>query len=296
MQATALTQILLPLALALIMFGMGLSLHRRDFSRLFKLPQSVAAGLLGQVIGLPLLALLVIVVFNLSTPLAIGLMLVAVCPGGTTSNLLCHLARANLALSVSLTALSNLICVVTAPLLVGLSLQWFATGAAVEFSLVNTALGLFAISLLPVGVGMVVRHYYSDWAERTEPVFRGFSIAVLILLIVAITVQEWHLLTTMLEQLLLACLTFNLLGLAIGYGLSKLFSLDNNDTTTVAIEVGVQNTTLSMLIAITFLGHPDYAITAGVYGLVMYLGAAVTIGLRRYQRNQVVDNKSSQQL
>ncbi|WP_298441521.1 bile acid:sodium symporter family protein [uncultured Ferrimonas sp.] len=281
MQGTVLTQVLLPLALALIMFGMGLTLRRQDFTRLLQLPQSVAAGLLGQVLGLPLLALLVISAFNLSTELAVGLMLVAICPGGTTSNLLCHLARANLALSVSLTALSNLICVLTAPLLVGLTLQWFASRDAVEFSLAATAAGLFTISLLPVAIGMGVNHVAPQWAKRTEPLFRWFSVLVLVLLVIAITIQEWQMLIRMFDQLLLACLAFNLLGLGLGYLLSYLFRLNGNDTTTVVIEVGVQNTTLSMLIAITFLGHPDYAITAGVYGLVMYLGAALAIGWRR---------------
>ncbi|WP_028116027.1 bile acid:sodium symporter family protein [Ferrimonas senticii] len=288
MQGSLLTQILLPLLLATIMFGMGLGLTGADFKRLITLPRAVAAGLLGQLLGLPLLALLVILLFDLDTALAVGLMLVALCPGGTSSNLICQLARANLALSISLTAISNLICMVTAPLALGLTLAWLAPQASSEFSLVQTGLGLLLFSLLPVLLGMLLRRFFEDWAITMEPKFRMLSQWGLIVLVIAICIQEWQLLRSMALELILACLLFNASAVLLGIGLGKLMRLPAAEAGTVAIEVGLQNTTLAMLIAINFIGQPDFAITAGLYGLVMYLGAAALVWRQQRLRQQQV--------
>ncbi|MFT6093813.1 MAG: BASS family bile acid:Na+ symporter [Pseudohongiellaceae bacterium] len=283
MSDSILTQVILPLVLALIMFGMGLSLTKRDFLELGKEPKPVAIGLFGQLLILPLLAYGIAIFFNLSEHLAVGIMILAACPGGTSSNILSQLARANLALSVSLTAVTTLICVVTTPLIIRFAIEEFNDTPVESFSLLSTTLGLIFITLIPVLVGILIRHNFADFAIRSEVFFRRLSTGFLIFMIAAITYQER---TTFLSSFVLlseAVISLNLLAIGTGLLLGLIFKLVKRDTVTLGIEVGVQNSAMAMLISITFLDRPDYAIAAGVYGLAMYLGAAMLIfGAKRW--------------
>jgi BASS family bile acid:Na+ symporter len=278
-----LTQIILPLVLAVIMFGMGLSLTKQDFLELSKEPKPVAVGLFGQLLILPLLAYGIAVFFNLPEHLAVGIMILAACPGGISSNIISQLARANLALSVSLTAITTLICVVTTPLIIRFAIEQFNDTPTEPFSLLSTTLGLIFITLIPVLVGILLRHKFADFAIRSEVFFRRLSTAFLIFMIAAITYQER---ANLLESFVLvseASISLNFLAIFTGLLLGLIFKLVKRDAVTLGIEVGVQNSSMAMLIAITFLNRPDYAIAAGVYGLAMYLGAGLLIlGARRF--------------
>jgi BASS family bile acid:Na+ symporter len=278
-----LTQIIMPLVLALIMFGMGLSLTKQDFLELGKEPKPVAVGLFGQLLLLPLLAYGIAIFFELSEHLAVGIMILAACPGGTSSNILSQLARANLALSVSLTAVTTLICVVTTPLIIRFAIEAFNDTPTESFSLLSTTLGLIFITLIPVLIGILIRHKFSEFAIRSEALFRHLSTAFLIFMIVAITYQERESLVESFVLVSEAAFSLNLLAIGTGLLLGLIFRLDKRDAVTLGIEVGVQNSSMAILIAITFLGRPDYAIAAGVYGLAMYVGAGLLIfGAKRF--------------
>ncbi|WP_297823951.1 bile acid:sodium symporter family protein [uncultured Paraglaciecola sp.] len=285
MTDSILTQIILPLILALIMFGMGLSLTKQDFLELGKEPKPVAVGLFGQLLVLPLLAFGIAIFFELSEHLAVGIMILAACPGGISSNILSQLARANLALSVSLTAVTTLICVVITPLIIRFAIEQFNDTPGETFSLLSTTIGLIFMTLIPVLLGILIRHKFASLAIRSEVFFRRLSTAFLVFMIIAITYQER---TTLLKSFVLlseAVISLNLLAIGTGLLLGLMFKLVKQDTVTLGIEVGVQNSSMAMLIAITFLDRPDYAIAAGVYGLAMYLGAAILIfGAKRWPK------------
>lgn len=275
MQASVLTEVLLPLALAFVMFGMGLTLTLADFARLIKAPKAVITGFIGQIILLPLLALGLCIAFGVPDYIAVGVMVLAACPGGTTSNLISHIAKANLALSVSLTAISTIACVFTTPFIIQFALNYFVKENAPEFSIIQTVTGLLGISIFPVIIGMAIRHFKSGFAMKTENFFRQFSMYFMLLMIIGVLVSERDNLATSFESAFLVCLALNLLSVLLGLVLAKISALAFKDSLTLAIEIGVQNAALAMLICITFLQAPDYAIAPGVYGIAMYIGPAL---------------------
>jgi BASS family bile acid:Na+ symporter len=277
MTESILTQFILPLVLALIMFGMGLSLTKQDFLELGKEPKAIFVGLLGQVILLPILAFSIALLLELDSHLAVGLMLVAACPGGTSSNIISHIARANLALSVSLTAITTIICVVSTPLIIQLAISYFDASSTEEFSLVTTTLGLIIITLLPVLLGISVRYKFPEQAKRSEAFFRWLSTSFLVLMIVAICYQEKDTLTESFSQVFSGAILLNLMAITFGVLLGAIFQLSKKDSLTLGIEVGIQNGSMAILIAVSFLNRPEYAIAGGIYGLTMYLGSSILI-------------------
>jgi BASS family bile acid:Na+ symporter len=277
MEASFLTQIMLPAVLGLIMFGMGLSLTKEDFLRLWRIPKPVFVGLFGQLLLLPFIAYAIAVAFDLSAPLAIGLIILAACPGGTMSNVISHLAKANLALSVTLTAITTVVCVFSTPFIIRLAIAEFAEASDQSFSLWSTTIGLVFVTLVPVLVGIAVRHKYAELAIRSEVFFRRFSGLFMLFMIVAILIQERGTLMDSFTQMFGATLALNLVAIAVGVLLARLFRLSARDSVTLGIEVGIQNASMAMLIALTFLQTPAYATSAGVYGLTMYIGAGLLV-------------------
>jgi len=284
MTESVLTQILLPAAIAIIMLGMGLSLTTADFTRLFRLPKAVATGLLGQLLLLPIVAFGLCFIFELGPEMAIGLMILAACPGGTMSNVISHLARANLALSVTLTAITTVVCVFSTPFIIRWSIGHFSDQPVASFSLLSTTVGLFVITLVPVLIGIIVRAYVPSFAIKYEEVFRRFSAIFMLFMITAILIQERDLLVSSFSQVAGATIGLNLGAIFVGLGLAKLFRLNAIDGATLGIEVGIQNATMAILIAVTFLEVPAYATAAGVYGITMYLCAVVPVWVARRGR------------
>lgn len=282
MTGSILNEVFLPFALALIMFGMGLTLTRLDFLRLWQTPKPIFVGLLGQLLLLPLLAFAICFWFKLAPPLAVGLMILAACPGGTMSNLISHLSNANLALSISLTAVCTLVCVFTTPFVVEFFLSYFADDNSPSFSLIKTSVGLILVTLVPIILGMVIRHYFSSFALKSELFFRRFSMTFMMVIIAGLLLQERDTLMDSFSQVFAACLALNLLSTIIGLVLGKVFHLSQKDAITLGIEVGIQNSTVAILIAISLLNTPSYALSAGVYGLTMYIGAALLALYAKY--------------
>ena len=277
MTESVLTQILLPAAIAIIMLGMGLSLTIADFTRLFRLPKAVATGLLGQLLLLPIVAFGLCFIFELGPEMAIGLMILAACPGGTMSNVISQLCRANLALSVTLTACCTLVGIITTPWLIAMAYQYFNGEAATDFSLVNASLSLMALTLIPIAIGMALRHLWQVFAERAEPYFRKGSSLFMLVMIIAILIQEKAQLTESFSQLFWVCLALNLLTILLGLALAKIQQLSWQDSLTLAIEIGIQNATLAILISLSFLSQSSLALPAGVYGITMFIGAVLLV-------------------
>lgn len=282
MQTSISTEVLLPILMAFIMVGMGLSLTPQDFKRIFLKPLPAFVGLFGQLLLLPAIGFGVAFLMGLPGILAAGVVLVAVCPGGTMSNLICHLARGNVALSVSLTACTSVATLVTIPLLVNLAFHVFQTAdAGVRLPVLATLGRLFLIVILPVMVGMTLRHMNPELATRSDKFFRHLSLGLMIVLVVGLTWSEWDTLIAGLAQVGLATFALNVVSVSSGLFLGRVFQLDHRDVVTLGIEIGIQNSALAILIALSIVKNAELALPAAVYSLVMYFTVAVLIGLMR---------------
>lgn len=273
MESSALTTFFLPLALFAVMLGMGLGLRAADFRRVVVYPKPVVVGLLAQLVMLPLLGFILASSLPLRPELAAGLMLLTACPGGPTSNLITYLARGNVALSISLTALSSVVTVFTIPLVVNLALgKFLGTATTLQLPLVATVVQIAVITLLPVGLGMLVNHYRPRTAAQIERGVKWLSLFLLGVIITGLLIQQRANLLEFLLQAGGAMLGLNLLAMGLGYGLARVAGLDDPSRTAITVEVGLQNGTLAITLASSplFLNQPDLAIPAAIYSLIMF--------------------------
>ncbi len=277
-----LTTVLLPAYLFVMMVGLGMSLVPADFTRLVEQPRAVLAGLAGQVLLLPLLAFALAVSLVDDPALAVGVAILGACPGGITSNLCVHLARGDTALSVTLTGLSSLLAMFTLPLIVALTLDVLqGQSSPVSVPVLRTVGQVFVITVLPIGIGMLLRQRW-PWAYRSiEWLLELLLSAFLLLLVLVIVVVEWPLISDHLPILGGVLLLLNVLSLGGGLLLGHLLGLDVRQCTAVALEMGIQNGALGMVVAITVLGNVAYAIASGLYAVMMLLTALLFIVLRR---------------
>lgn len=282
MQDSLLLKVALPLAIAIIMCGIGMTLNGADFRRIAQRPKPVLVGLLGHYALLPLLGFAVAWLFPMPAELAIGLVLVAACPSGTTSNALTYLARGNVALAVTLTVISALATFLSVPLLVSLALQVFGGEARdIRLPVGQTILHLAALVLAPVLIGMAVRRWAPAFAHRIEPWVSRFALAFLLLLVVAIAVSERENLPAWFAQMGPAAMTLCCAAIGLGFLLGRVSGLALRDAITIGMEVGVQNSTLAIVIALTLLQSPQIAVPGAMYGLLMYLPALAMAALGR---------------
>lgn len=271
MEANVFTQILLPLALAFIMFGMGLSLQGADFARVFLNPKAAAVGLVCQMALLPLCAYLLTLAWPLSPALAMGVLILAACPGGPTSNLVSYLARGDVALSVTLTAASSMIAFVTAPILINFFLQSVMDeGQVVQLPLVRTIVQIFGLTVVPVLIGMAVRGRFPSLASAAERPLRVLSMLFIVIVVAGAVAQEWERLPEFFRQAGLATGTLNVLTMLLGYGAARAFLQDRRQSATISIEVGIQNGTMAIFIATTLLKQPEMSIAPAIYSLIMF--------------------------
>lgn len=274
MEANVLTTVVLPLALFIIMLGMGLGLTLKDFQRIVAEPRGVLLGLAAQLILLPLVGFLLASVLPLSPELAVGVMILAACPGGPTSNLITYLAQGNVALSISLTAISSLITVVTIPLVVNVAMGQFL-GAATDLRLPvgTTILQIAVITLIPVSLGMALHHFAPQFAMALEKRVKWLALFFLGLVIAGLLLKERANVLDFFAQVGWAMLSLVVLTMALGYGLAWLGRLDRPSATAITVEVGIQNGTLAIAIASapTFLNNPTMAIPAAIYSLLMFV-------------------------
>ena len=281
MQSNLFTTILLPVALGIVMLGMGLSLVPEDFRRIARDPKAVAVGTACQIVLLPLLAALITTVVPMQPELAVGLMVLAICPGGPSSNLITYLARGDVALSVTLTAVSSLITVVTIPVVTNLALQHFlGKSAAITLPIGQTMLQIVLITLVPTAIGMAIRAAVPQTARRMEQKVSTLAAGLLALVIVLLLAKEGSKLPGFLLQVGVGALLLNLLALLTGFLAGKAFRLPLAQQLCIAIEVGLQNGTLAIAITAGLLNNADMAIPAAVYSLWMYFSGfgAILVG------------------
>ncbi len=286
MSSEALKTVALPLALMIVMFGMGLSLTVADFKRVILAPKAKLVGLANQLLLLPSIAFGLVALFGLSAELAVGLMLIAACPGGPTSNLITHLARGDTALSVTLTAVASVITVFTIPLIVGASMGHFLgdAEAAIQLPFGKTVFQLMLVSIIPISVGMAVRVARQNLAVRMGKPVNVLSILFLALIILAAVMQEEDLAAQFAEAGW-AVLSLNLLTMALGYGMAALWRLPLPQRISISIESGIQNGTLALAIALGILNSARIAVPAVVYSLLMFGSGAFMI--LRYGRREM---------
>ncbi|WP_058834184.1 bile acid:sodium symporter family protein [Luteimonas abyssi] len=274
MQASLLINLLLPLALGVIMLGLGLGLTVDDFRRVARYPRAVLVGLFLQTGVLPWVALGLALLFRLPPELAVGLMLLAASPGGATANIYSHLARGDVALNITLTAVNSLLCLLTLPLILNLSLQFFLGEGQYVPPPVNKIVEVAAIILLPVALGMGIRAMAPGFAARMEKPIRLLSVLVLVLLITGAVAQEWRILTQYFAVVGLACLLFNLISMGSGYVAPLALRLPRRQAIAIAMEIGIHNGTLAIFIALNVLGNATMSVPAAIYSLLMFFTAA----------------------
>jgi len=274
MHAGLLTNVLLPLALAVIMFGLGLGLAAADFRRVARYPRAVLVGLALQTLLLPWVAFALARGFGLAPELAVGLMLLAASPGGATANIYSHLARGDVALNITLTAINSLLCLLTLPVILDLSMDHFLGAGRYVPPPTMKVVEVALIIVLPVLAGMLVRARAPAFAARAERPMRLLSILVLVVLVTAAVAREWRTLADSLGAVGLACVLFNLASLGVGYAAPRLLRLPRRQATAIAMEIGIHNGTLAIFIALNVLGNAVMSIPAAVYSLVMFATAA----------------------
>jgi BASS family bile acid:Na+ symporter len=284
MESNLLTSVLLPLALGFIMLGMGLGLVPGDFRRIAREPKAITVGLFSQMVALPLIGALIVWLLPLPPAIAMGLLVVAICPGGPSSNLITYLAKGDVALSVSLTALSSLLTVVTIPVLAHLALQRLM-GRTAEISLPigSTMLQILLITLVPIACGMAVRRRWPAVALRLESQVSRLATGLLALIILVLLVREGHRLPEFIWKAGLAVVLLNGLGTLTGFLSGRVMGLTPAQQICLAVEVGIQNCTLAIAITAGLLRHPEMAVPAALYGLWMNVAGLALVRLGRWQ-------------
>lgn len=277
MEASILTTVLLPVALGVIMLGLGLSLTVDDFKRVVRHPKAVVVGLSCQMVLLPIACVLICKLFGLPPEIAVGFMLLAASPGGATANLFSHLARGDVALSISLTAVNSVLSLLTMPLLVNWSMAHFLGREQMIPLQADKVLQVFAVVLVPATLGMLIRAKSSQTAERLGKPVKVLSIVFLVLVIAAAVGKERTSIGGFIEQVGLAALVFNLTSMAVGYFVPLIARLPKRQAVAIGMEIGIHNGTLAIAIASSplLLNNSTMAIPAAIYSMIMFFTAGV---------------------
>ncbi|MDH5475688.1 MAG: bile acid:sodium symporter family protein [Cyclobacteriaceae bacterium] len=270
--------IALVIALFIIMTGMGLSLTIDDFKRVLKYPVAIFVGFTNQIILLPIIGYVLIVIFKVDANIAMGTLILAACPGGSTSNLITHLAKGDTALSVSLTAINSLITIITIPLIVNFGLlEFMSENAQITAPIGKIAGSLLVVIALPLTIGMLIKKYSSSFADKMDKPVRVASTLVLVMVIIGIMVKEKANLADYFEKALYIAISLNLITMLIGFISARFSKLNFRQALSISIESGNQNGTLAIHVAVISLASPEFAIVAAVYSLIMYPTAVIPI-------------------
>ncbi len=274
---TIIGQIFLPISLAIIMFGMGLGLVIGDFVRLFSSPKAVLVGLCNQLLLLPLIGFAIVVLFDLNPSMAIGVMIISVCPGGPTSNLITQVSRGNIGLSVTLTALASLITVFTIPILLSKAIAYFTgnTGVIIQLPILETMVQILVITIIPICIGMMIRKRNEGFALRMEKPMRTASTVLFVIIFLVIIIANKDNLVQAMKEVGLATLLLNLLTMGLGFLTAKLFGIAGNSQITITIESGIQNGTLAFVIATSILNNLEMGLPAGAYSIWMFITGGI---------------------
>jgi BASS family bile acid:Na+ symporter len=281
-ESSIVTNVLLPLALGVVMLGLGLSLTVADFARVLRYPRAVLVGLFTQTVVLVTVAYLFARLFSLPPELAAGMMLLAASPGGATANIYSHLARGDVALNITLTAINSALALVTLPLIVNGALGHFLGQDQYVPPPTRKVIEVAAIIVIPVLVGMALRAGSTRLAARLEKPIRIFAVVVLAAVILAAIAAEWERLPGFIAAVGAACLAFNLSSMGIGYALPRMLRLPREQSIAISMEIGIHNGTLAIFIALNVLQDARMSIPAAVYSIIMFVTAgAFTLWLNR---------------
>jgi len=270
------------------MFGMGLSLVKNDFIRLFQNPKAIIVGLINQIILLPIIAYALISVFNVESDIAIGLMILAACPGGPTSNLITNLANGDTGLSISLTTANSLITIFTIPFVIDFALNHFLEAKEmVHIDKLQTLIQIFVVVIIPVFIGMLLKRAKPNFADKMNKPVKIASGAILFLVIIGLVLKKKEDLIPYLQQAGFITLALNVSTIVVGLLTAKIARLNLTQSLTISIESGIQNGTMAIAIASGILMNDNYAIAPAVYSLIMFFTAGVIIayGMRKLSAN-----------
>ena len=276
------TDVILPLALAFIMFVLGLGLTGSDFLRVIKQPRDFFVGLISQIILLPIVAFIIVKIWPIAPELAVGVMIIAAAPGGVTSNILTSFAKGDVALSISLTAIISLLCVITIPFIVLTSISLLGdTNINENISLVGMAINMFLIVTVPVILGMLLRKFFTTFALKFESFAKKISIMLFVLVLLGAILAEKENVASYFAQAGLITLLLNVSMMFLAYYVAQVFSSGTKQKKCITIECGLQNGTLAIFVATSIFGGGMYVIPAATYSLIMFATSLIFIFIVR---------------
>ncbi|WP_201540141.1 bile acid:sodium symporter family protein [Psychrobacter sp. 1044] len=285
---TLVNSVIIPICLFLIMMGMGLTLVTNDFKRVLKYPKAVGIGLTNQLILLPIIGFALANIMPLRPEYAVGVMLLVLCPGGTTSNLFTYLAKGDVALSVTMTAIASVITVFTIPIVLSFSLIYFmGSGSEFELPVVKTMLTLVVLTIVPISVGMLIKRYAPTVADRSQVYVSRFGVIFLTFLVLFLGYVQRDIIVDAFIATGPVSVLLNLSTMALGFYSSKWFGLNWAQRTSVTLEVGLQNSTLSIFMALTLLSNYDMSMMPAIYTLVMFLSAGILVRIFSAQHDKL---------
>ncbi len=267
--------IFLPVSLMFIMFTLGIGLTLDNFKNIITQPKALILGLVNQMLLLPLIAFLILFIIKLPSEMAVGIMILACCPGGVTSNMLTKLAKGDTALSISLTAIVSIVSVITLPVIVSFSMQYFLGSNAPNINILSLGMTMFCITTIPVGIGLFINTKYHSFSVSLFSIANKISTILFVIIIVGALTSEWEAFINNLNSLGPAIITLILLMLFISYFSASLFNLNKDKSIAIAIESGIQNATVGITIGNLIFnqdtGLSILSLPSGVYGILMYL-------------------------
>ena len=275
--AELISKVFLPISLAIIMLGMGMTLILNDFKRIFKYPKAILIGLTNQLIFLPIIGFLLAITFNLDPTMAVGLMILATCPGGPTSNLITQVCKGNIALSVTLTAIASFVSILIIPFILSYALAYFGTNTdvTIQLPILDTILQIMVITVIPISIGMLIRNYKTTFAKRMEKPMRKASTVIFILVFLAVLAANKDMLIQGMKKAGLVALLLNIITMSLGYFTAKIFKLDLKSRISITVESGIQNGTLAFVIAASILNNVEMGIPIGAYAIWMFITGGI---------------------
>ncbi len=259
-----------PLALALIMLGLGMSLTIKDFTRVVKFPKDFLVGFFCQMIVLPIIAFALIKILNTPIELALGVMIIAAAPGGVTSNILTKFANGDVALSITLTAIISLISIISVPLIISLSIDLLNINyISKEFSIIAISLKMFSVVTVPVIVGVIIRHFAENFITNNILLIQRISIGLFALVFIAIYIEEWDKIVSFITRAGLIALVLNIVMMIVGFYVAKFFASGVAQQRCISLECGLQNGTLAVFVATQLVDEMIYVVPTAAYALIM---------------------------
>ena len=271
-----------PIALALIMLGLGLGLTGQDFLRVVKQPKDFLVGLVCQLILLPIVAFLLLKIFNLPLEIALGVMIIAAAPGGVTSNVLTKFANGDVALSISLTAIISLISIISVPFIVFKSAELLEVAEiSKEISMIGISMKMFLVVTLPVIIGMLIRKFATNFVMSQSQLIERISVFLFVIVFAAIWVEEWENIIGYIKQAGLITLVLNIVMMFIGYYVAKFLASGVSQRKSISLECGLQNGTLAVFVASQLFTDITYLIPTATYAIVMFLTSIIYVFIVR---------------